>query len=131
MSSPCLLLVDDEPALANLLKKYLERLGYQVDACTHPREALKLLDENPERYRLLVTDLTLPDMNGGDLMDQFARQGMDSPVCIVTGDISPRSRLTVQRAAAYLMKPFDVEALLRMVSQLTRPHAVPDAPLAG
>ena len=50
MESPCLLLVDDEPALANLLKKYLERLGYQVDACTHPDAALKLLDENPGRY---------------------------------------------------------------------------------
>ncbi len=66
MDSPCLLLVDDEPALANLLKKYLERLGYSVDACTHPEAALELLDAHPRRYGLLVTDLTLPTMSGGD-----------------------------------------------------------------
>lgn len=39
-----------------------------MDACTHPDAALELLDKNPERYRLLVTDLTLPDLNGEELV---------------------------------------------------------------
>lgn len=70
MDAPCLLLVDDEPALTDLLKKYLERLGYCVDACTHPDAALLLLDAHPARYSLLITDLTLPTMSGEDLVRQ-------------------------------------------------------------
>src|SRR5882672_7813651 len=53
MDSPWLLLVDDEPSLTELLKKYLERLGYRVDACTHPEAALALFDAHPERYAVL------------------------------------------------------------------------------
>ena len=68
MGSPRLLLVEDEPALADLLKRYLERLGYQVDACAQADAALTLLDAHPEDYALLITDLSLPDMSGDELM---------------------------------------------------------------
>jgi CheY-like chemotaxis protein len=68
MDSPRLLLVEDEPALADLLKKYLERLGYTVDACAQADAALALLDAHPEDYALLITDLSLPDMSGDELM---------------------------------------------------------------
>src|ERR1700756_5248154 len=68
MGSPRLLLVEDEPALATLLKSYLERLGYQVDACAQADAALALLDAHPEDYALLITDLSLPDMSGDELL---------------------------------------------------------------
>src|ERR1700681_3835001 len=68
MDSPWLLLVDDEPSLTDLLKKYLERLGYRVDACTHPEAALPAIDAHLGRYAVLVTDLTLPSMSGEDLI---------------------------------------------------------------
>jgi hypothetical protein len=54
-----LLLVDDEAALTGLLKHYLERVGYRVDACTNPEAALELLDAEPHRHDLVITDLTL------------------------------------------------------------------------
>jgi DNA-binding response OmpR family regulator len=53
----CLLLVDDEAALTGLLKQYLERLGYRVDACTDPDAAVGLFDADPRR-QLFITDLT-------------------------------------------------------------------------
>ena len=69
MGPPRLLLVEDEPALADLLKKYLERLGYKVDACAlRPMPRWRFLDAHPEDYALLITDLSLPDMSGDELM---------------------------------------------------------------
>ena len=66
-----LLLVDDEAPLLELLKKYLERLGYEVDACTAPEEALILFEADPRRYALVLTDLTLPRMNGEEMLDRM------------------------------------------------------------
>src|SRR2546427_122734 len=48
MDHPRLLLVDDEAGLLDLLKRYLERLGYQVDACTAPEDAIALYAQGAE-----------------------------------------------------------------------------------
>jgi CheY-like chemotaxis protein len=66
-----LLLVDDEPALLQLLKSYLERLGYQVDAQSDPHAAIALFENDPARYALVLTDLTLPGMNGEQMLEKM------------------------------------------------------------
>ena len=73
MGPPRLILVDDEPSLADLLKRYLERSGYQVSVCTHPEAALTLLESDPGHYALLITDLTLPGMDGDELVRRSRR----------------------------------------------------------
>ena len=116
MDSPCLLLVDDEPALANLLKKYLERLGYQVDACTHPDAALKLLDENPARYQLLVTDLTLPDMSGEELVLRSRERTPMLRAIIASGyPYEPRAA-----GVEFLQKPFQPAVLAQAVERILK-----------
>ena len=102
MESPCLLLVDDEASLTELLKKYLERLGYQVDACTHPEAALVLLDAHPERYSILVTDLTLPSMSGEDLVARSRERTPGLRAIIASGyTYEPRTA-----GVEFLQKPF-------------------------
>ena len=102
MDSPCLLLVDDEPALANLLKNYLERLGYSVDACMHAEAALALLDAHPQRYGLLVTDLTLPGMNGEELVLRSRERTPQLRAIIASGyPYEPRAE-----GVEFLQKPF-------------------------
>ena len=59
MTAKSLLLVDDEPALLELLKKFLERHGHSVCACGKPSDALQLLEASPSAFDLVVTDLTL------------------------------------------------------------------------
>ena len=101
-SSPCLLLVDDEPALTELLKTYLERRGYRVDACTHPEAALLLLDAHPERYAVLVTDLTLPTMNGEELVARSRDRTPGLRAIIASGyPFEPR-----MAGVEFLQKPF-------------------------
>ena len=116
MSSPCLLLVDDEPALANLLKNYLERLGYCVDACTHPDAALQLLDENPQRYQMLVTDLTMPDMNGEELVLRARERTPQLRAIIASGyPYQPRAA-----GVEFLQKPFQPAVLAQAVERILK-----------
>jgi signal transduction histidine kinase/ActR/RegA family two-component response regulator len=79
------LFVDDEPALADLGKSMLERLGYEVHACTSPLEALETFRSAPERYDILVTDLTMPHLTGINLAGELRRLRRDLPVLICTG----------------------------------------------
>ena len=85
MQSAHLIIVDDESQLTALLKKYLERLGYHVDACTDAAAALALLDANPAGYSLLVTDMTLPAMNGEELVRRSRERAPALPAIIVSG----------------------------------------------
>src|SRR5277367_6841998 len=80
-----LLVVDDEPALIDLLKRYLERLGYQVDACSSPEGALELFEQQPQGYALLVTDLTLPGINGEELLARLRRLNPNLLAVIASG----------------------------------------------
>jgi DNA-binding NtrC family response regulator len=112
--APCVLLVDDEPALANLLKKYLERLGYRVDACTHPDAAIQLLDADPQRYGLLVTDLTLPAMSGEDLVLRSRERAPQLRAIIASGyPYEPKTP-----GVEFLQKPFQPAALAQAVERI-------------
>jgi DNA-binding NtrC family response regulator len=119
MESPCLLLVDDEPALADLLKKYLERLGYRVDACTHPEAALTLLDAQPRRYAVLVTDLTLPTMSGEELIVQ-SRERVPGLAAIIASGYPYEPRLG---NVEFLQKPFHPNRLAQAVERALKASA--------
>lgn len=66
-----ILLVDDEASLLDLLTRYLERLGYEVDSCLTPDDALARFEADPARYTLVLTDLTLPGMKGDQMLDRM------------------------------------------------------------
>ena len=79
------LFVDDEVALAQLGKTMLERLGYEVRACTSSLEALEIFRVDPDRWDLLVTDLTMPRMTGVRLAQKLRELRPSLPVIICTG----------------------------------------------
>jgi CheY-like chemotaxis protein len=66
-----LLIVDDEPALLSLLRRYLERLGYAVDVAATPQAALTQFESDPGRYACVVADLTLPGMTGEEMLERM------------------------------------------------------------
>jgi DNA-binding NtrC family response regulator len=112
MTGPRLLLVDDETALLDLLKKYLERYGFQVEPCGNPHAALELMQAAPGSYSILVTDLTLPGMSGEELVERMRAISPTLPVIIASGyPYEPR-----QPGVEFLQKPF----LPRMLVDLIR-----------
>src|SRR5271168_1958816 len=97
-----ILLVDDEAPLLDLLKRYLERLGYEVDSCLTPADALVRFGTDPERYALVLTDLTLPGMRGDEMIAQMRSRAPKLRAIVSSGyPYEPRGKRT-----GFLQKPF-------------------------
>jgi DNA-binding NtrC family response regulator len=108
-----LLLVDDEPALLDLLKRYLERLGYLVDACGSPEEALRMFEEDPSRYALVLTDLSFPDLNGEEMLERMRQRSPNLRAVISSGyPHQPKSPDT-----AFLLKPYAPKMLAELIAR--------------
>ena len=80
-----ILFVDDEAALANLGKRMLERLGYQVTVKTSALEALAAVRAQPEEFALVITDLTMPVMDGAKLGRQLLQLQPQLRMILTTG----------------------------------------------
>jgi len=87
--APCgsghILLVDDEEAIVKMEKVVLERLGYQVTARTSSFEALELYRADPQRFDLVITDMTMPQMTGIQLARQLKALRPGTKVILCTG----------------------------------------------
>jgi nitrogen-specific signal transduction histidine kinase len=87
-----ILLVDDEESLVEIGRRMLQRLGYRVTAVTASLEALRLFTAHPDRFDLVITDQTMPQMTGDRLALKLLEMRPDLPVFICTGCVfSPRT----------------------------------------
>lgn len=115
--SKTLLLVDDEPALLELLKKYLERLGYEVDAYLTAEDALAQFDADPARHALVLTDLTLPGLGAEEMIDRMRTSRPALRAIISSGyPYVPRSKKIL-----FLQKPYVPKMLAEMIETLIGP----------
>ena len=80
-----ILFVDDEEAIVNIGKQVLETLGYDITTITSSIEALELFRAQPDRFDLIITDLTMPKLTGEDLAKELMRIRPDVPVMLCTG----------------------------------------------
>ncbi len=107
------MVVDDEPAMADMALRMLERLGYSATRFTDPVAAAHEIRTHPERYDLVITDMTMPRMSGA----QLARAAMDArpglPVLIATGysEKMDEKIASSMGCAGFLEKPYDMARL--------------------
>lgn len=106
-----ILVVDDEPNMAELLEEDLRRRGYDVDAFTKPEEALAALRERD--YDTLLTDLRMPRMTGLELCRKAGELKPDVPVVLMTAFGSMESAVEALRAGAddFITKPVELDLL--------------------
>ena len=83
-----ILFVDDEEMLGRMAKKILERLGYEVVVLNSPVEALQLFEKQPELFDMLITDLSMPEMDGIELAREILALRSDLPIILCTGNSS-------------------------------------------
>lgn len=83
--SESILFVDDEPDINSYMLQMLEKLGYRVVACPAPLLALEMLREQAQSFDLLITDLTMPRMNGEKLVRSLRKLRSNIPVILITG----------------------------------------------
>src|ERR1700733_10606366 len=124
------LLVDDEPALTNLVKMALHYEGWGVEIANSGREAIAKFEKiNPD---VLVLDIMLPDVDGLRILERVRESDQYTPTLFLTARDSVMDRVTGLTAGAddYMTKPFSLEelvarlrGLLRRSTQLTPPAA--------
>ncbi len=108
-----ILLVDDEPMIVRLGKRLLEGLGYSVECCSNGDEALECFKAAPDDFDLVLTDITMPGMQGDKLAAEILKVRTDIPVILSTGYSKQIAR---QKAAGIgvqdlVMKPFTQQEL--------------------
>ncbi len=103
-----ILFVDDEPAIQILGKRLLGNLGYDVMTCANAGDALDLFHSNPDRFDIVITDMTMPGITGDRMALEMMRIRPDLPVIVCTGfnELINRESARELGIQAFLMKPF-------------------------
>jgi len=114
------LIVEDEEAVRALAKTALARKGYRVLEAANGGEALLLCESERAPIHLLVTDVVMPSLGGADLARRLAPLRPDMKVLFISGyaDQAAARHGTIEPGAAYLEKPFSLDALARKVREV-------------
>ena len=129
-----ILLVEDDPDLSRQLKQALSDADYVVDHAPDGEEAQFLGETEP--YDAVILDLGLPKVDGVSVLERWRREGMTSPVLILTARAAWSDKVAGFDAGAddYLAKPFHTEELLARLRALLRRaagHAQPALACGG
>ncbi len=106
LDTSLILVIDDEVAVNNNIRKILNKTGYGVDQATTKAEALSKIDNNA--YELILLDLKIPGVQGLELLEHISRQQPSARVIMITGYASIETAKEAARMGAveYLPKPF-------------------------
>ena len=115
-----ILVVDDEVALVNLIEKYLQRLGFEVEPVSDARLALERFKTAKQPFHLVLADMTMPQLSGEELLrailsfDPNVRAILCSGYSMVGGALEQEYRGRVE----FLQKPFFPRMLAEAVNKL-------------
>src|SRR5262245_60050363 len=114
-----LFLVEDDDDIALLIRKSLERAGHQVTACRTAADALIVLGHST--FHLVLLDQKLPGMDGLDLLQALATEGITTPVLMVTAHGDEQLATQVLRAGAldYVVKDLALTFLSELPKRVT------------
>ena len=105
-----ILLLDDETSIVNMTRQMLERLGYEVDTQTSPVETLALFRSKPDRFDLIITDMTMAQMTGDKLAEEILKIRPDMPIILCTGF---SEKITEEKAKQLGIKAFVMKPLVK------------------
>jgi two-component system, cell cycle sensor histidine kinase and response regulator CckA len=121
ISSPCILIVDDEPMIRRLIRLLLEQSGFAVLDAGDGNEALSMFQAQKDAIRLVLTDVLMPDMNGPTLVEHIRRIAPGVAVLFISaycetlrGDMGN---------IECLPKPFLPDELVHKVQEAVHSHA--------
>jgi len=102
-----ILFVDDEKAIIDIMQPMIERLGYEVSVRTSSIEGLEAFRANPNRFGLVITDFTMPNMTGMELAKALFKLRSDIPVILCTGYSEHINEDKAKRSGirAFVVKP--------------------------
>jgi len=117
-----ILIVEDEEALAKIIKDSLETEGYAVDHLSDGQKALGRIQSTSQEYDLIMLDLKLPNKGGLEICQEIRKMNIDTPMLILTVNDDLESKVSLFDAGAddYLVKPFEFKELFSRIRAITR-----------
>ncbi len=115
-----IMFIDDEPMLVNVFRQGLMKLGYKVDGFTDPRKALEYFQGNCDNINLVITDTTMPYINGIELAVRMLQRCPRLPVILCTGFTTLISAEEAARKGIsdFIMKPYKTKDLAARIRHL-------------
>lgn len=115
-----IMFVDDEPSLVSVFRQGMMRLGYKVEGFTDPRKAHEYFTKNPNAVDIVITDTTMPYMNGVDLADKLMSIRPDIPIIICTGFTTLISMEEARQRGIrdFIMKPFKIRDIATRIREI-------------
>ena len=115
-----ILFIDDEQVIVNLAEEMLRKLGYDVVAKTSSVEALELFQENPDKFDLIITDMSMPAMTGDSLAQNILGLRSDIPIILCTGyskDITEEKAQSIG-IREFIMKPVEMRVMAETIRKV-------------
>ncbi len=115
-----ILIVDDDRMIVEMMEQMLCHMGYEVTSCLDSVECLKVFQEQPEDFDVLITDMTMPKLSGDMLAAEVLKLRSDMPVILCTGF---SHQMDEQKAMAmgigeYVMKPILIEDMAKALKKV-------------
>jgi len=120
MGTEKILVVDDEKTLTDMIEHMLQILGYHVVTRSSSPDALELFRRNPDRFDLIISDMTMPEMNGDKLARKILDIRRNIPIILCTGYNEHISEEKAKEMGIrdLIMKPFAMEELARTIRRV-------------
>ena len=122
------LAVDDEAGVLSFVEKALSREGHEVQVASSSAEALGLLDARRDRVDLVLLDLSMPEVDGSQLLEELGKRAPDVPVVMMSGhdETFVLDRVGNRAIAGVLRKPFAMSELVAAVRESSGEPTLPD-----
>ena len=115
-----ILVVDDERLLAQMTERILNRLGYVAESATSPEAALETISAAPNRYDLILTDLTMPNMTGVEFASSVLKLNPQIPIILMTGFFASMTAEQIHAIGIkeVLLKPITIHSLAATIDRV-------------
>ncbi len=114
-----IMFVDDEEKIANIAHEVLTKYGYKVTLCTNGAQALQEFEKHMDQYDLVITDMSMPHMNGVELIKRILKLRPHFPVILCSGfsELINKEKADAM-GANYIQKPVVMSELVRTVRKV-------------
>ncbi len=119
ISNEKLLIVDDDPLMTELFQKYMSKHEFDVATAASAVQALKIVEAEQSGIRLVLTDMTMPTMDGLSLARELGHRHPALPVILATGhDVGMEAANDLPNVVAVVRKPYQNRALAALIRQI-------------
>ena len=118
--SETVLLVDDEDMIIDVGQPMLEKMGYNVLIAGGGKEALEIYQKNEQKIDMVILDLIMPDISGGDTYDKLKEINPEIKVMLSSGySIDGQTNEILERGCnGFIQKPFNIKKLSQKIREI-------------